>query len=124
MASRKKSKIDGPSYPTARTEEGREAQLVSMAMDLAEEQMREGTASAQVISSYLKLGSSREKLEQGRLSRENELLEAKVEQLASAQRVEELYKTALDAMRTYAGQDSGDEDDNLEVGGYDGDEYY
>ena len=123
MASRKKGKPEGRTYPRATTEAGRETQLVSMAMDLAEEQIRDGTASAQVISHYLKLGSSREKLEQGRLSRENELLEAKVEQLASAQRVEELYKTALNAMRTYAGQDV-EEDDILEVEGYSEDEYY
>lgn len=87
----------------ATTPEGRESQMVSLAVDLAEQQMRDGNASAQVISHYLKLGSTREKLEQERLSRENELLRAKVDQLASAKRVEELYETALNAMRSYAG---------------------
>lgn len=89
----------------ATTPEGRENQLVSMAIDLAEKQMMEGSASAQVISHYLKLGSTRERLEQERLSRENELLAAKVQQLASAKRIEELYETALNAMRTYSGQE-------------------
>jgi hypothetical protein len=88
----------------ASTPEGRENQLVSLAVDLAEKQLRDGTASAQVISHYLKLGSSREKLEQERLAQENQLLEAKREALASQRRVEELYAEALNAMRSYAGQ--------------------
>lgn len=94
----------------ARTEENRENQLVSLAIDLAEKQLTEGTASSQVITHYLKLGSTREKLEQERLRRENELLTSKVEMLASAKRVEELYAAALDAMRAYAGQDRPETD--------------
>lgn len=64
----------------------------------------EGNASAQVISHYLKLGSSRERLEQERLTRENDLLHVKAEAMASQAKVEELYKQALDAMRSYSGQ--------------------
>lgn len=88
----------------ATTDENREGQLVSLAIDLAEKQMMEGTASSQVITHFLKVGSTRERIEQDRLRREVELLEAKVEGLASAKRVEELYSEALFAMRTYAGQ--------------------
>lgn len=89
----------------ATTDENRENQLVSLAIDLAERQLSEGTASAQVITHYLKLGSTREKLEQERLHRENELLGARVDTLASAKKVEELYAAALDAMRNYAGRE-------------------
>jgi len=78
--------------------------MVSLAVDLAERQLAEGTASAQVITHYLKLGSTREKLEQERIAQENELLKAKVESLASVKRIEELYGEALNAMRSYAGQ--------------------
>lgn len=88
----------------ALTDEGREGQLVSLAIDLAEKQLSEGTASAQVITHYLKAGSARERLEQERLHRENLLLESRVEMMASAKRVEELYEAALTAMRGYAGQ--------------------
>lgn len=95
----------------ATTPEGRENQLISLAVDLAERQIRDGTASAQVVSHYLKLGSTREKLEQERLKRENLLLEAKVEQLASAERTEELYKQAIVAMRQYSGLDDGTDTD-------------
>lgn len=98
------------SRQVAITPEGRENQLISLAVDLAEKQLEDGSASAQVISHYLKLGSTREQLEQERLQRENELLKARVEQLASAKRIEELYETALNAMRTYAGQDQNDND--------------
>lgn len=93
----------------ATTVEGRENQLVALAVDLAEKQLREGTASSQVMTHYLKLGSTREKLEQERLRRENELAAAKVEELASRKRVEELYADALNAMRSYSGKDP-DED--------------
>lgn len=88
----------------ATSEQGRENQLVSLAMDLAEKQLVEGTASSQVTVHYLKLGSSREKLEQERLRNETELTGAKLEMLASAARIEELYGKALEAMRTYSGQ--------------------
>jgi hypothetical protein len=88
----------------ALTPEGREHQLVDLAVDLAEKQMRNGTATSQVISHYLKLGSTREQLEQERLRHENELTKAKVEAIASQQRQEELYAEALLAMRAYSGQ--------------------
>lgn len=92
----------------ATTPEGRENQLIALAVDLAEEQIKAGTVSSQVLTHYLKLGSSREKLEQERLRRENHLLAAKAEAMASAKRVEELYGKALNAMRSYAGQDPVD----------------
>ena len=112
MATRKKpDPMTRPKRPPATTPEGRENQLVSMAVDLAEKQLADGTASAQVITHYLKLGSTREKLEQERLAKENELLQAKVESMASVKRIEELYETALNAMRTYAGQEIDDLDD-------------
>lgn len=96
----------------ATTPEAKEKQLISLAVDLAEEQIRNGTASAQVLTHYLKLGSTRERLEQQRLRKENDLLVVKTEVLASAKRVEELYASALDAMRAYSGQgDTSNEDE-------------
>lgn len=89
--------------------EAREGQLVSLAVDLAEQQLRDGTASSQVITHYLKLGSTREKLERERLIEENKLLKAKTEQLQSQKRVEELYADAIKAMKSYAGQGDSDE---------------
>lgn len=94
-----------PRRRTASTEEGREAQMVSLATDLAERQLREGTASAQVINHYLKLGSSRERLEQERIATENLLLEARAEAMAAQGQVETLYREALEAFRGYSGQD-------------------
>ena len=102
---RKPERSARPRRPPATTPEARENQLINLAIDLAERQLQQGTASSQMISHYLKLGSTREKLEQERLARENELLKAKVEALASAKRMEELYESALDAMRSYAGQE-------------------
>lgn len=95
----------------ATTTEGRENQLISLADALAERQMREGTASAQVITHYLKLGSTREKLEQQKLMNENLLVAAKVEQINSGQRMEELYAEALGAMREYKGEVRDDYED-------------
>lgn len=107
MRQRKESPVRRP----ATTNEGREHQLVAMAMDYAEQQMLEGKASSQVVSHFLKLGTEREALERQRLQQENELLKAKVEALASAKRVEALYADALSAMRTYSGQEPADDDD-------------
>ena len=100
-----------PRRRPATTDEGRENQLVSYAIDLAEKQLADGTASAQVVTHFLKLGSTREKLEQERLHRENLLLDSKVEMMASAKRVEELYAEALNAMRQYAGHSMDELDD-------------
>ena len=97
--------------PPATTPEGRENQLISLAVELAERQLADGTASAQVVTHYLKLGTTRERLEQEKLARENELLRARSESLASGKRVEELYSEALKAMRGYAGQDEEDEEE-------------
>lgn len=94
----------------ATTPEARENQLISLAVDLAESQLKDGSASSQVISHYLKLGSSRERLEQERLRGENKLLEAKAEAMASGARVEELYTNALNAMRSYSGRSGSDDD--------------
>lgn len=95
-----------------KTVEARENQLISLAVDLAEKQLLAGTASSQVITHYLKLGSTTERLEKEKLAKENELLRAKTESLKSQKKVEELYKNALNAMRSYSGQKSIKMDDN------------
>jgi hypothetical protein len=85
------------------TPDARESQMIELADRLAERQLREGTASSQVITHYLKLGSSRERLEQEKLSLETKLVEAKTDQIASQQKQEELFEEAIKAMRAYSG---------------------
>lgn len=92
----------------ALTPEAREQQLISLATDLAEKQLREGTASSQVITHFLKLATVKEELEVERLKKENELLVAKTESIQSAKRVEELYSNALTAFRSYSGNDANE----------------
>lgn len=111
-----KVKAPGESKPVrmgrpAITPEARENQLISLAVDLAERQLREGTASSQVITHYLKLGSTREKLERERLEEENKLLRAKSKAIENAEEVKVLYEAALKAMRNYGGQGDPDEYD-------------
>lgn len=96
--------------PPAKTVEQREAQMISLAVDLAEQKLEDGSASSMVIVHYLKLGTTRERLEKEKLKHENELLEAKAEALKSQKRVEELYKEALEAMRRYSGSGTGGDD--------------
>lgn len=96
----------------ATTPESRENQLISLAVDLAETQLLKGTASSQVISHYLKLGSTKERLEKQMLEQQVELIKAKTEAIQSAKKVEDLYKNALDAMRSYSGRGSEDEDND------------
>jgi hypothetical protein len=95
--------------PPARTPEARENQLVSYAYDLAEKQLLNGTASSQVITQFLKYGSATAQLEKEKLRKENELLKAKTEAIASAKRVEEIYTKAMDAFRSYSGQEKRDD---------------
>lgn len=95
----------------ATTPEDRENQLISLAVELAEKQLEEGSASSQVITHFLKLGTTREKIEKEILSEQKELLKAKTENIKAAKRVEELYKNALDAMKTYSGQEAEEVDD-------------
>ncbi len=97
----------------ATTPEARENQLIALAVDLAEKQMREGTASAQVITHYLKLGSTKERLEKDILEKQKKLIEAKTESLQSAKRIEELYANALDAMRLYKYDGSNGEESSV-----------
>ena len=96
----------------ALTPEARENQLIYLATDLAEKQLREGTASSQVITHYLKLGSTKEKLEREKLEEENKLLRAKTENLQSQKNVEEAYLKAINAMKRYSG--NGDIDDGID----------
>lgn len=92
------------SHP-ASTPEARENQMIGYAVDLAEQQLINGTASSQVIVHYLKLASSKEKLEREILAEQKKLITAKTEALESQKKVEELYANALAAMREYNGKD-------------------
>lgn len=104
MASAKKPTGKSPrKRPPATTPEARENQLISLAVDLAEKQLADGTATSQVITHYLKLGSTKESLEKEKLKHENELLKARTEAMRSNKRIEELYENALNAMRSYSG---------------------
>lgn len=111
MARVKKSDASGQSKKIrpALTPEARENQLISLAVDLAEQQLRDGTASSQVITHYLKLGTTRERLEKELLEREVELKKAKTESIQSAERIEKLYSEAITAMRNYGGRGDPDE---------------
>lgn len=91
----------------ALTPEARENQMIFLATELAEQQLRDGTASSQVITHFLKLGSSKEKLEHDILKEQKKLITAKTEMLESSKRVEDLYSEAIKAMREYGGH--GDE---------------
>lgn len=88
--------------------DARESQMISLAVDLAEKQLIEGTASAQVITHYLKLATTKERIEREILERQKDLITAKTEALKSEKRVEELYSEALQAMSRYRGQTADD----------------
>ena len=101
----------------SRTPEGRERQMITAAIDLAERQLMDGTASSQVTTHYLRLASSREKLEQELLTERIDLERIKRETLESAQRSEALYSEALSAFRSYTGEPEPEQD-------FGDDEYY
>lgn len=111
MAKSKENK-ESKSMRPALSPEARINQLIYLATDLAEQQLRDGTASSQVITHYLKLGSSKEKdeLEREKMIEENKLLRAKTEAIQSQKNAEEKYNAAIEAMKRYSGHgdDYGD----------------
>lgn len=90
--------------------ESREGQLVSLAYDEAEKQLRNGTASSQIISHFLKLGTTLAELQKEKLRKDNLLTEAKVAKIKSEKNSEELYSKALRAFGIYSGRDNSDDD--------------
>lgn len=96
-----------PKLRPATTPEARENQCIALAMDLVEERLRNGTATSQETTHFLKLGSTNAKMESEKLRLENELLRAKTEAIQSQKRIEDMYANAIAAMQIYAGR--GDE---------------
>lgn len=86
----------------ATTPDGREGQMINLAVRLAEQQLIDGTASAAVITHYLKLGTARETLERDILSKQSKFLEAKATSIAQAKDSENLAKEAVEAMKSYS----------------------
>lgn len=103
------SKKTKKTRPPAKTLEGREQQVARYAVDLAEQQILDGTASSQIICHYLKLASSKNKLENEKLRQENKLLKAKTEAIEESKNLSALYQEAIDAMRVYNGLEFEDE---------------
>lgn len=110
MASVKKviSQEPRPSLKPAETVEDRENQLISLSIDLVEERLRNGTASAQEVCHFLKLGSMKERLERDKMAEEMKLLRAKTEALEAQKKNDEIYAEALMAFRRYSGTTSVD----------------
>lgn len=93
------------------TPEAKEQQMIALAYDLVEQRLRDGTASSQETTHFLKMGTERARLEQKRLEAETEMIIAKKESLQSQQRSEEMFQQAIDAFRRYSGQSRQDDDE-------------
>lgn len=98
--------------PPATTPEARENQIIALAFDLVEKRIIAGTASSQETTHFLKLGSPTSRLEREILEKQKELITAKTESIQSGKRVEELYLNALNAMRSYTGNQRGDDEND------------
>lgn len=96
------------------TSDAREKQLISLAIDLVEKRLIEGTASSQETTHFLKLATSKARIEREILEKQKELIEAKTEDLKSHKRMEELYANAIRAMGRYSGENRGDDYDDEE----------
>ncbi len=94
----------------ALTPEAHENQMISLAMDLVETRLREGTATSQETVHFLRLASSKARIEKEILEKQKDLIAAKTESLQAAKRIEELYTNALDAMRSYSGHGGSDDE--------------
>lgn len=94
----------------ALTPDAKNNEMIALATDLALKQLRDGTASSQIISHFLEQGSPTAKAKREKIELENELTKAKIEALKKADNIEKLYREALDAMKTYGGHDNDDEE--------------
>ena len=111
MAARKDpTAVDRKPRPRATTAESRELELIALAHDVAEAQMRDGTASAMVITHYLKLSTEKTKLEAEQLRKDIALKQSRIDSNESSKNIEELYGEAIRAMREYQGQEIYNED--------------
>ena len=113
MATRKSSKTSTShrQFPAAGTPEERENQLIALAYDAVEERIRNGTASAAEYVHFLRAGSIKQREEMEKLQKENELLKAKTEAITAEQERSELYKQAIEAMRSYMPSTADNNDD-------------
>lgn len=98
--------------------QSRENQMISLAVDLVEQRLRDGTASAQETVHYLKLASTKAKLESERAQLENELIRAKIQSLRDQADIKKLYNDAIDAMRRYSGHGNGSDEQEQEYNEY------
>lgn len=108
------AKKDKPKLRPAVSPEAREDQLIALAMDRAEEMLRDGTASSQIITHYLKLGTQKERLETEILEKQKDLITAKTEALQAQKSLEETYTKAIAAMKKYGGQGVDDEESMID----------
>lgn len=114
MTKKDKKKRNVKQIP-AKSPKQRENQLINLAVDLAERQLRDGSATSQVITHFLKLATTREQLENERLRAELKLSSAKVKHLESQNTSQELYEKALAAFKSYSVggfQEEGEIDDD------------
>ena len=104
MARRKTENVEPlKRAPRAATQEAREAQLIALAYDRAEQRLIDGTASGQEITALLKLGSAKTRYEIEKMRHETEKLKSQKEVLDASKRTDEMYDKAIAAMRTYMG---------------------
>lgn len=95
----------------ALTPEARENQLISLAVDLVEKRLIEGTASSQETTHFLKLATTKAKLEKEILEKQKDLITAKTDSIKSTKKSEEVYHKVLNAMKKYAGYGDSEPDD-------------
>lgn len=106
MGRKKQTPVSTETYalPSFESDEALENAMIAQATRLAYQQLCDGTASSQVITHYLKLGTQKEKIEQDILKKQAKLIDAKTESIKDQKKSEKLYQDALNAFRTYSGQ--------------------
>lgn len=111
MPRKTKKQSDEFKSAPAFTPEGQEQYMISLAYKECERRIKNHEASSQEIVHFLKLGSNKEYLEQQLAKEQLNLVKAKTEALQSAKKIEELYNSAIVAMRSYSGKSGNDDED-------------
>lgn len=114
-ASEKSSKTNHNLSP-ALTDDAEELQMISLARQLSMERMKSGTASAQEIVYWLKMGSSEKRIEKEILEEQKKLVKAKTKAINDAEVTAKAYQDAVAALKTYQGiEDSEEGDESYDI---------
>lgn len=90
-----------------------EEKMIGLAMNLVEQRLRDGTATSQETTFWLRLAAQREQdaINREMMEKQMALMEAKIQSLQASDRMEQLITDAMEAFKRYSGYSDDDDTD-------------